>query len=135
MSMSDPVADMLTRIRNANRLGQPIVVMPSSKLKVSIADALKREGYIDQFEVTTPEEGRPHRNLTVTLRYGPDGERVIQFLDRVSKPGRRIYAAADNMPRVLSGMGSCIISTNRGVKSDRECRAERVGGEILCRVG
>lgn len=135
MAMSDPVADMLTRIRNANRLGNNVVMIPASKLKVAIAEALKREGYIEQFEEVRPENGKPHRNLLITLRYGPDGEKVIQFIDRVSKPGRRVYANSQNMPRVLNGMGCCIVSTNRGVKSDRECRAERVGGEVLCRVG
>jgi small subunit ribosomal protein S8 len=135
MSMSDPISDMLTRLRNANRLGKEVVIMPSSNLKKALADALRREGFIEDVAESLAEEGRPHRNLRVTLKYGPDGERVMQFLDRVSRPGRRVYAGSDTLPRVLNGMGCAILSTSRGVLSDRECRRERVGGEVLCRVG
>jgi small subunit ribosomal protein S8 len=135
MSMTDPIADMFTRIRNAARLGVEIVMMPSSRLKVGIAEALKREGFIDAFSETPDAHNSAARVLTLTLRYGPNGERVIQFIDRVSKPGRRVYAGADRLPRVLSGMGCTILSTSKGVKSDRECRKENIGGEILCRVG
>jgi small subunit ribosomal protein S8 len=135
MSMSDPIADMLTRIRNAVRLGAEVVVMPSSKLKAGIAAALQREGFIEGFSQSASEKNAALTLLQVNLKYGPNGEQVIQFLDRVSKPGRRVYAGATGLPRVLSGMGCSIVSTSRGVKSDRECRAEKVGGEVLCRVG
>lgn len=135
MAMSDPIADMLTRIRNANRLGQEVVMMPSSKLKVGLAEALKREGFIDSYQESQPEPSKPHRQLILNLKYGPNGERVIQFIDRVSKPGRRVYAGVEGLPRVLSGLGCSILSTSRGVMSDRECRQNRVGGEILCRIG
>ena len=135
MGMTDPIGDMLTRIRNASRLRREVVVMPGSKLKTAVASALKREGFIEDFSSKLVEEGRPHTQLTITLRYGPDGEHVIQFIDRVSKPGRRVYAPADSIPKVLSGMGCSILSTSRGVMSDRECKKEKVGGEILCRIG
>ncbi len=135
MSMNDPVADMLTRIRNANRNRAQIVAMPSSRMKEGIAAALQREGFINDFEVAQAQTDSPHKTLRLSLRYGPDGERIIQFLDRASKPGRRIYSGVTTLPRVLGGMGCAILSTNRGILSDRECRKERVGGEILCLVG
>ena len=135
MSTTDPVSDMLTRIRNANNLGHEVVVMPASKLKLGIAEALKREGYISSCAVTRPQMGRPHQQLTVTLKYGPDGEKVIQFIDRVSTPGRRIYSNITALPKVLSGLGISILSTSSGVLSDREAREKRVGGEVICRVG
>ncbi len=135
MAMSDPIADMLTRIRNAVRLGAPAVAMPSSRLKVAIAEALMREGFIGTFAEQADEKVPAKKLLRIELKYGPNGERVIQFIDRVSKPGRRVYAGAEGLPRILSGMGCSIISTSKGVKSDRECRRDRVGGEVLCRVG
>ena len=134
MSTTDPIADMLTRIRNANRLGAEVVTMPGSKLKTALADALKREGFITDYQSSTSSDG-PQTRLTVTLKYGPDGERVIQFIDRISTPGRRIYAGRQSMPRVLSGMGCAILSTNKGVLSDRECKNVGVGGEVICHVG
>lgn len=135
MSMTDPIADMLTRIRNANANGADVVAMPSSALKIGLAQALAREGYINSYEEGQLEAGRPHRTLKLNLRYGPNGERVIQFIDRVSTPGRRVYAPVKGLPRVLSGMGCTILSTSKGVLSDRECRQQQVGGEILCKVG
>lgn len=135
MSMNDPIADMLTRIRNASRLGRDVVLMPASKLKVAVAEALQREGFIDSFGVSQVDESKPHTTLRLNLKYGPNGERVIQFIDRVSKPGRRVYAQVGNLPRVLSGMGCSILSTSHGVLSDRECRQSNVGGEIICRIG
>ena len=133
--MTDTLADMLTRIRNASRLGQEVVVMPGSKLKMGLAEALKREGFIHDFKMAAVPGKVGQEQLTLMLRYGPDGERVIQFIDRVSKPGRRIYAGVQNLPKVLNGMGCTILSTSSGILSDREARQRRVGGEILCRVG
>lgn len=132
MSMSDPIADMLTRIRNANSIGARGVSMPYSKLKNQVALVLKREGYIDGVDIAG--EGYK-RTLELELRYGPDGEHVITRLDRISKPGGRVYSSAGDIPRVRGGLGICILSTSRGVLSDRECRKQNVGGEILCKVG
>src|SRR5690606_2603319 len=123
------------RSRNASRLGREVVMMPASKLKVAGAEARQREGYIDGYRVAQVDESKPHTTLSLTLKYGPNGERVIQFIDRVSKPGRRVYAQVGNLPRVLSGMGCSILSTSHGVLSDRECRQQNVGGEIICRIG
>lgn len=134
MSTTDPISDMLTRIRNANSLGHEVVAMPSSKLKLGIAEALKREGYISSCQVVRPTMGKPHQQLTLTLKYGPDGEKVIQYIDRVSRPGRRVYSGGKAVPRVLSGLGISILSTSRGVLSDREARQQNVGGEVLCTV-
>lgn len=129
--MTDPVADMLTRIRNALLNEALYVDMPSSKLKVGVAGALQREGYIWDFTVI---EGTPVSTLRVNLKYGPNGERVIQKLERVSSPGRRIYSAADALPNVLQGLGVCLISTNQGILSSREARKQGVGGEVLCTI-
>ncbi len=129
--MTDPIADMLTRIRNALRIERPHVDIPSSKLKVGIAEALQREGYIWDFEVV---EQRPQDVLRVNLKYGPNGERVIQQLQRVSKPGRRRYTSIDGIPEVLDGLGISVLSTNQGVLSNREAQQKRVGGEVLCSV-
>ncbi|WP_237226497.1 30S ribosomal protein S8 [Rubinisphaera sp. JC750] len=129
--MTDPVADMLTRIRNAIAIERPIVDMPSSRLKEGIADVLKREGYIWNYEVL---EQAPQNVLRVQLKYGPNGERVIQKLVRFSKPGRRQYAGVKETPDVMQGMGICILSTSKGVLSNREAKAKGVGGEILCTV-
>ncbi len=136
MSMSDPIADMLTRIRNANLAGHTSVSMPSSKMKVAIAGILKDEGYVEDYFVTQ-EEGAPQASLQVKLKYL--GERrtrrsVLTGLERVSKPGRRIYAGKREIPWVLSGMGISIVSTPKGVMTDRRARRLGVGGEIICKV-
>ncbi|MCS6945579.1 MAG: 30S ribosomal protein S8 [Sutterellaceae bacterium] len=130
MSISDPVADMLTRIRNAQRAGKEAVVMPSSKLKVAIAQVLADEGYIDGFEVR-PNDGKPE--LRIALKYYA-GRPVIERLERVSRPGLRIYRGRDALPQVMNGLGVAIISTPRGVMTDRRARAQGVGGEVLCYV-
>lgn len=129
MSMSDPIADMLTRIRNAQGVEKTEVVMPASKLKVAIAGVLKDEGYIDGFRVT--EEAKPV--LEIALRYH-GGRPVIEKIERVSKPGLRIYRGKDDIPRVMNGLGIAIVSTSRGVMTDRKARASGVGGEVLCIV-
>ena len=129
--MTDPIADMLTRIRNAIQIERPFVDIPLSKVKQGIADVLQREGYIWDYEVHDTE---PSKTLRVNLKYSPTGERVIQRLTRVSKPGRRVYAESRHIPEVLQGMGVCVLSTNQGVLSSREARAKHVGGEILCEV-
>ena len=129
--MTDPIADMLTRIRNANSIRRDAVRMPASKMKVGIAEALKAEGFIDSYEV---EAGKPSSELVVNLRYGPDGERVIRHIERVSKPGRGVYSGATGIPRVIRGLGMFVLSTPKGVVSDRTARQENVGGEILCKV-
>lgn len=132
MSMSDPIADMLTRIRNATHRRHSQVVMPSSNLKVAIAGILKDEGYIDDFDVLDAEAKRPV--LRLRLRYTPDRESVISHLERVSKPGRRVYAGKRDIPWVLSGMGIAILTTPKGVMTGQQARREDVGGEILCYV-
>ena len=135
MTMTDPVADMLTRIRNANTAMHDSVKMPSSKLKESLAVILQREGYIAGFEVAQPAEGSgPGSVLEIQLKYAPDRTRTIGGLRRVSRPGLRIYARADGLPRVLGGMGVAVVSTSHGLMTDREARQKRVGGEVLCYV-
>ena len=129
--MTDPIADMLTRIRNALQIERPYVDIPHSKVKVGIAEVLQREGFIWDFEVI---EQKPQSVLRVNLKYSPTGERVIQKISRVSKPGRRIYADINNIPNVLDGMGICVMSTNQGVLSNREAKQKHVGGEVLCEV-
>jgi len=131
MSMTDPIADMLTRVRNAASRRQRTVTMPSSSLKLSIAEVLKREGYIEAFSIL---EKKIQNHLQLKLKYGPEGEQVIRTIARVSTPGRRIYREAGRLPRVLNGLGIAIVSTNKGVLSDRECRRQKVGGEVLCTV-
>jgi len=131
MSMTDPIADMLTRIRNMTRIGAKSVRMPSSKVKLGIAEVLKREGYVESFDF---EESSPQNTLVIELKYGPEREQVIQRIERVSRPGCRRYVKADEIPEVLNGLGISILSTNAGVLSDREARAKRVGGEVLCSV-
>ena len=133
MTMTDPVADMLTRIRNANTAMHDTVKMPGSKLKTSLADILQREGYIDGFAVAPSADG-PGTVLEIKLKYATDRTRTIAGLRRVSKPGLRIYAQADRMPRVLGGMGVAVLSTSQGLMTDREARKKRVGGEVLCYV-
>jgi small subunit ribosomal protein S8 len=129
--MTDPIADMLTRIRNAVRVEHPDVEMPVSKVKRGVAEVLKREGYIWDFEEVTTA---PANQLKLHLKYGPNGERVIRHIRRVSKPGRRIYSGATQLRPVLNGMGISIISTSRGVISDREARQRKLGGEVLCEL-
>jgi small subunit ribosomal protein S8 len=129
--VTDPVADMLTRIRNAVAIERPFVDMPTSKEKQGIAEALQREGYIWDFEVVGAP---PHRVLRINLKYGPNGERLIQEIKRTSKPGCRMYSRSKQLPTVLQGMGVCIVSTSHGILSDREARSKGVGGEILCTV-
>ena len=128
---TDPIADMLTRLRNALRNRSAQVVMPFARTRKDIAEALKREGYIT--EVSTDGEGAK-KTLTVKLKYGPLGEQVIQRIERVSSPGRRFYRGADELPKILGGMGIMIVSTPKGVLSDREARKQRVGGELICKV-
>lgn len=129
--MTDPVADMLTRIRNAVRVERPYVEMSSSRVRLGVAEVLKREGYI--WDVTEVE-GEPSKLLRLELKYGPNGERVIQTIKRVSKPGRRVYAKSKELRPVLNGLGISILSTSRGVISDREARQQNLGGEVLCEV-
>jgi small subunit ribosomal protein S8 len=131
--MTDPLADMLTRIRNAVRVEHPTVELPVSKVKCGVAEVLKREGYIWDWH-EADEEGLPSKQLHIDLKYGPNGERVIRHIRRVSKPGRRVYARADNLKPVLNGLGISIISTSRGVISDREARQRKLGGEVLCEL-
>jgi len=128
---SDPIADMLTRIRNAVRVRAAEVRVPSSKVKVGLAEVLRAEGYISEYDVI--EDGR-QGILRIRLKYGPQGEQIINDIQRVSKPGRRTYVGVEEIPRVLNGLGIAVLSTNRGVKSDRQCREEKLGGELLCTV-
>jgi small subunit ribosomal protein S8 len=131
MSHTDPIADMLTRIRNANRVGKDHVDIPNSKTKVALARILKDEGFIKYYKVMrTTKQG----TIRVFLKYGPNREHVINGLERVSKPGIRRYVKSDDIPRVRGGMGIVIVSTSRGILTGRECRATNVGGEILCSV-
>jgi len=130
MAMTDPIADMLTRIRNANQLKYETVSMPSSKVKCTIASVLLNEGYIVDYKV----EGEVKKVLTLTLKYGANGERVITNLKRISKPGLRITVGAENLPRVLNGLGIALISTSKGIKTDKEAREEGLGGEVLAYV-
>lgn len=130
--MTDPIADLLTRIRNAVRIERPYVDVPSSKLKTGIAEAMQREGFIWDFEVI-PTDG-PQPTLRINLKYGPNGERVIRSISRVSKPGCRVFTRVTEMPEILQGMGISILSTSHGVLSNREARAKGVGGELLCEI-
>tara|TARA_B100000427_G_C15366037_1_gene532137 strand:- start:3 stop:401 length:399 start_codon:yes stop_codon:yes gene_type:complete len=131
--MTDPVADMLTRIRNANIAMHDGVKMPSSKQKVALAEMLKGEGYIVDYSVTDSDRG-PGQDLSITMKYSPNRERVISGVKRVSSPGLRVYSNADEIPRVLGGLGVAVISTSKGLMSDREARRRRIGGEVLCYV-
>jgi small subunit ribosomal protein S8 len=146
--MTDPIADMLTRIRNSNRIESPAVDMPSTLMKQHVAQVLKDEGFILDFHVGSliaNEQGRsqfqapadekdPKKILRVYLKYGPEGERVIRRIERVSKPGCKIYRGYRELGQVLDGLGISVISTSRGVMSDRQARAQRLGGEVLCNV-
>jgi len=131
--LTDPIADMLTRIRNANKALQETAVMPTSRVKEEIARLLKEEGYIRDFR-TERREGDPFDTLVVELKYGRSRERVITNLKRISKPGRRIYARKDRMPRVLGGMGTAILSTSHGVMTGHDARKAGVGGEVVAEV-
>ena len=133
MTMTDPIADMLTRLRNANSAMFDSVSMPSSKLKESLAAVLQREGYIAGYAVAqTP--GKPGSTLTIDLKYSEDRKKTIIGLKRVSKPGLRIYTKAESMPKVLGGVGVAVVSTSRGLMTDREARKAKLGGEVLCYV-
>ena len=146
--MSDPIADLLTRVRNANRIERAAVDVPATRLKRNIAQVLKDEGFILDYQVgsvTKDDQGHTQWQrqddakgskavLRIFLKYGPEGERVIRRIDRASRPGRRVYCNHAELPRVLDGLGIAIVSTSRGVMSDRQARAQRVGGELLCKV-
>jgi small subunit ribosomal protein S8 len=131
--LTDPVADMLTRIRNANKALHDHTEMPTSKLKEQIARLLKEEGYIRDYHVEDRED-LPYRTLVVELKYGRSRERVLTDLKRISKPGRRVYARKDRLPRVLGGMGTAILSTSRGLVTSRTAEKEGIGGEVICFV-
>ena len=132
--MTDPIADMLTRIRNATLAHHTRVDVPASTLKVEIARILEREGYIQAFKVVEPKEGAVQKSIRISLKYGPRGERVITGIERVSRPGRRVYFGTDDVPTVLGGLGTAILTTSRGVMTGREARKQGVGGEVLCNV-
>lgn len=133
MSMTDPIADMLTRIRNANTAMHDSVRMPSSKLKEAIAKILEAEGYIEGFSVED-DQSRPGRVLEVRLKYSAERKRTISGIKRISKPGLRVYAKRDKLPRVLGGLGIAILSTSRGLVTDKQAAKQGIGGEILCYV-
>ena len=146
--MTDPIADMLTRIRNANRIERPAVEMPATRLKQSVAQVLKEEGFVLDYQVgeyVPDDEGhkqfkqqtdlrKPKMVLRIYMKYGPEGEKVIRHIQRSSRPGRRLYRRHDQLQPVLDGLGIAILSTSRGVMSDRKARAQRLGGELLCTV-
>ena len=131
MSMNDPIADMLTRVRNANSAGHDTVSMPSSKKLVEIARIMKEEGYIEAYDI---QPNQPRDVLAITLKYGEKKARTIRGLKRISKPGLRIYAGKDELPRVLGGLGTAIISTSSGVMTDRDARKAGVGGEVIAYI-
>ena len=133
MTMTDPIADMLTRVRNANVAMHDTVPMPSSKLKESLAAVLQREGYIDGFTVRD-NPTRPGKILEIQMKYAADRSRTISGLKRVSKPGLRVYTRSDSLPRVLGGLGVAVLSTSHGLMTDREARRRHMGGEVLCYV-
>jgi small subunit ribosomal protein S8 len=134
MTMTDPIADMLTRLRNANQAYHDAVTMPHSKLKVGVAEILKQEGYITSYAVEDAPEGAVGKVLTVTLKYGQNRERSIAGLRRISKPGLRVYAKSSGLPKVLGGLGVAIISTSQGLLTDRQANQKGVGGEVLAYV-
>lgn len=131
MSMTDPIADMLTRVRNANSAGKQTVSMPSSKKLVEIARIMDQEGYIAGYEVI---DGQPRATLEITLKYGDKKAKTIRGIKRISKPGLRIYAGKDELPRVLGGLGTAIISTSSGVMTDRDARKKGIGGEVIAYI-
>jgi small subunit ribosomal protein S8 len=130
--MTDPISDMLTRIRNANAAMKDEVVMPSSKQKIALAEILKREGYISNFDVL--DSSGPSKQLKIGLKYSDDRQRTISGIKRVSTPGLRVYRAATEVPRVLGGLGVAVLSTSQGLMTDREARQRNVGGEVMCFV-
>jgi len=131
MTMTDPIADMLTRLRNANSAYHDVVTMPSSKIKTHICEILKQEGYIASWKVEDAEVGK---NLTIELKFGPNRERSIAGIKRISKPGLRVYAKSNGLPRVLGGLGVAIISTSTGLLTDRQASRKGVGGEVIAYV-
>ena len=131
MTMTDPIADMLTRIRNANTVGHETVEIPASKMKKAIAEILKEEGYITDFEVI---DDNKQGIIKVTMKYGANKERVISGIKKISKPGLKVYAKANDVPKVLGGLGIAIVSTSKGIVSDKEARKLGVGGEVICYV-
>ena len=131
MTMTDPIADMLTRIRNANTVGHETVEIPASKMKKSIAEILKEEGYIEDFDII---DDNKQGIIKITMKYGANKEKVITGIKKISKPGLKVYAKANDVPRVLGGLGIAIISTSKGVVSDKEARKMGVGGEVSCYV-
>lgn len=133
MTMTDPIADMLTRIRNANTAMHDDVAMPASKLKESLAALLAAEGYIQGYNVADADSG-PGQTLHIDMKYSPERQRVISGIKRVSKPGLRVYSKSDKVPRVVGGLGVAVVSTSQGLMSDREARRKHVGGEVLCFV-
>jgi small subunit ribosomal protein S8 len=132
--MTDPIADMLARIRNATLARHSRVDIPSSRLKVEIARILESEGYIQGYKLLDPDAARPQPLLRINLKYGPRGERVISGIQRVSRPGRRVYLGRDSVPEVLAGLGTSILTTSRGVMTGREAVKAGVGGEVLCNI-
>ena len=130
--MTDPLGDMLTRIRNACRAGHPSTTCPASRLKLAVAHVLREEGFLSAVEELAEEQG--HRSLRLEVRYGDDGEPIIDGIRRVSKPGRRVYCGSREIPKVRNGLGVAVLSTPKGVLSDRSARTESVGGELLCEV-
>lgn len=131
MTMTDPIADMLTRMRNALRNKSEHVDVPGSRVKIGVLDVLKKEGYINDFKVT---EAGPRKLVRIYLKYGPQGQEVICKLERVSRPGCRIYRSVRDLPRVLDGLGIAVVSTPKGILSDRDCRKSNIGGEVICTV-
>jgi len=131
MPVTDPIADLLTRIRNANLAKKEKVEIPASKMKLGIVDILKKEGFIRSYRVV---EESGHKMIRVYLKYGPKQERVISSLERISKPSVRVYSGKDSIPRVLGGLGISIVSTSRGLMTDKEARQQGVGGEIICEI-
>jgi small subunit ribosomal protein S8 len=131
MNNQDPIADMLTRIRNANRVGRRFVQIPKSKICTGIAQVLKDEGYIEDYDVI---DDATQGNIRVKLKYSMTGEKIIHVIDRASKPGCRVYRSVEALPNVLNGMGIAVVSTSKGVMSDRKAREQNVGGELLCTV-
>lgn len=129
--MTDPIADMLTRIRNSVRVEKQFVDLPFSNLKKNIAEVMKREGYIWDYQII---EAQPVNVIRIQLKYGPNGERVIRHIKRVSKPGCRVYSSAEDLKPVLNGLGISVVSTSKGLLSDREAKAQKFGGEIICEI-
>ena len=134
MTMTDPIADMLTRLRNANQAYHDSVSMPHSKLKVGVAEILQQEGYIGAWKVVDPAEGAVGKTLVIDLKFGPNRERSLAGVRRISKPGLRVYAKATGLPKVLGGLGVAIISTSQGLLTDRQANKKGVGGEVLAYV-